>query len=259
MLATVTANTVLAPGFFYLDCAPQTPMKEITAGSFVMIRCADSIDPYLRRPMSIADYAADGSRFGLVIQTVGKGTTLLELAKPGDQLDFVGPFGKGFIRGGDPGYNTIWLVAGGTGVAPFLGLVESLPMAQRTGVMLFIGARTNEALFFQEGFRSAGVTVFEVTEDGSCGVKGLVTAPVIEKLATGERPDIILTCGPSRMMRAVADLAGSHNIPCRVSLENRMACGFGACLGCVTKRADRDSYVAVCKSGPVFDATTIEF
>jgi dihydroorotate dehydrogenase electron transfer subunit len=250
---TVIDHTRLAGGFFHLSVAPASPMSGVRPGSFVMIRCADSLDPYLRRPMSVADFAPDGSRLGFLIQNVGKGTTLLEALRPGDSVDIIGPFGRGVFETPPPG-TRLWLVAGGTGLAPFLGFVEN---ADLTGVeaTLFIGARSEESLFFRHRF-AAAVKLVTATEDGSHGYQGFVTRPM-EAMAEEGAPDLIYTCGPTPMMRAVAGLASGWGCGCRVSLENRMACGFGACLGCVQKAAGKDEYHTVCKRGPVFDSREI--
>ncbi len=246
----------LAGGFFYLSLETDAPAGPVRPGSFVMVRCADGTDPYLRRPMSVADHSPDGTRLGLLIQNVGRGTALLAEKKAGDTLDILGPFGNGLFEPPERG-TKIWLVAGGTGAAPFLGYVENAPRVDNA--TLFLGARREELLFFRDRFAAvAGLEIAFATEDGSVGVEGFVTAAMERRLAEGEKPDVIYTCGPTPMMRGVADFAAKIGAGCFVSLENRMACGFGACLGCVQKTAGRDDYTTVCKRGPVFDAKEIE-
>ena len=247
-----------AERFFYLGLEPERPLEKIKAGQFVMVRCGNSLDPYLRRPMSVADFRQDGSYVGILAQDVGRGTNILSQKKVGDTLDVTGPFGSGFLV--DEKMSSLWLVAGGTGVAPFIGLVESLDERKKRDIKIFIGAKNKDSLLFKGRFRSKGLMVLAVTEDGSTGHKGLVTELVSRALEKGgEKPESILTCGPAPMMRSVADIAEKHEIPCQVSLENHMAYGFGACLGCVTKRKKKGDYVAVCKKGPVFDSTEVEF
>ncbi|MBF0170151.1 MAG: dihydroorotate dehydrogenase electron transfer subunit [Nitrospinae bacterium] len=255
----ITQRTGLAGGFFHLLAETDTPPGKVRPGSFVMIRCADGTDPYLRRPMSVADFAPDGARIGLLIQNVGRGTGLLAQKSVGDTLDVIGPFGTGLFVTPEPG-TKLWLVAGGTGIAPFLGYVENNDLSKSSaGTTLFLGARREELLFFRDRFAAAtDLDVALATEDGSAGEKGFVTAAMERRLANGERPDLIYTCGPTPMMKGVAAFAKRIGARCMVSLENRMACGFGACLGCVQKVAGKEDYTTVCKRGPVFDAQEIE-
>jgi dihydroorotate dehydrogenase electron transfer subunit len=220
-----------------------------------MIRVANLLDPFLRRPMSVADFAPDGSRIGLVIKEVGRGTNLLSLLPPLTKIDVIGPFGTGFTI--PEGAQKVWMVAGGTGVAPFLGLTENRKRGDLDYTM-FMGAKTAGQLFYATRFREAGVDVITATEDGSDGVRGLVTTALTAELAKGARPDIIFTCGPSPMMRAVAGIAEDAGIVCHASLESFMACGFGACLGCVVKKRGAEQYVTVCRAGPVFNTRDIE-
>lgn len=255
MNCIVRVNKTLADDFFYLSLEPVQPMPDIRPGRFVMIRCSHSADPFLRRPMSIADFEPDGTRFGLVIRMVGRGTHLLSTLVPWDHVDVLGPFGSSFEI--PDGAKSIWIVAGGTGVAPFLGLVENTP-ADDVDYTVFIGAGTAGDLLYHDRFHERGAEVVKATEDGSEGFKGLVTEPLKLKLDEGARPDAIFTCGPTAMMRAVAGISRNAGVRCFVSLENRMACGFGACLGCVTKVADNNHYVTVCRRGPVFDANEVE-
>ncbi|MGK7344470.1 MAG: dihydroorotate dehydrogenase electron transfer subunit [Candidatus Nitrospinota bacterium M3_3B_026] len=255
MNCIVRVNKTLAPDFFYLSLEPVQPMKDIRPGQFVMVRCSSSTDPFLRRPMSIADFNPDGSRFGLVIRMTGRGTHMLSTLVPWDHVDVLGPFGNGFTI--PDGAKSAWIVVGGSGVAPFLGLLENAPEGEAY-YTVFMGAADRERLFFGDAFEEEGARVIKATEDGSEGFRGMVTGPLLEKLEEGERPDVILSCGPAPMMRAVAEIARERGIPLFVSMENRMACGFGACLGCVAKTRDGDGYVTVCRRGPVFDAADVE-
>lgn len=245
---------LLAEGFHHLSLEPEKPAGAIIPGQFMMIKCSASTDPLLRRPMSVADFTPDGSRFGFVIQEAGRGTRLLASLVPGDSVDVLGPFGSGFVM--PDGDGSLWMVAGGTGVAPFIGLVNQL---KETGnIILFLGARSNRFLLYTDFFQKAGVTVMTATEDGSEGYRGLVTGLLERELEKGASPEAVFTCGPAPMMKAVAAIAIDRRIPCYASLENRMACGFGACLGCVTKVAGEDRYTTVCRKGPVFDVTQVE-
>lgn len=251
----VKINETLSDDVFYLGLEPVGKAAGIVPGQFVMLKCAQSFDPFLRRPMSIADYSRDGSYFGLIIKIAGKGTRLLSTLISWDRINVLGPFGKGF--GADMAKGKVWIVSGGTGVAPFLGLVENTP-AEQAQFTVFIGAKTKDQLLFAARFEENQRRVLLATEDGSSGEKGFVTDLLSQELATNGRPDVILTCGPTPMMRAVAKFAEGSEIACKASLENRMACGFGACLGCVVKARGADDYFTVCRAGPVFDTREIE-
>lgn len=251
----IRSNETLGDGHFHLLLEPVAKPVTVAAGQFVMIRVANLLDPFLRRPMSVADFAPDGSRIGLVVKEAGRGTRLLSALPPWTKIDVVGPFGTGFAI--PDGVKNVWMVAGGTGVAPFLGLTEN---TRRSGLAytMFMGARTAGQLFYVSRLRDAGVNVITATEDGSDGFHGFVTAALTAELAKGARPDAIFTCGPSPMMRAVAGIAEDAGIVCHASLESYMACGFGACLGCVVKRRGSEQYVTVCRTGPVFNAMEID-
>ncbi len=254
MNCTVRAVEPLAEGFFYLSLEPDEPIGAVSPGQFVMIQCARSTDPLLRRPMSIADFEPDGSRFGLVIQVTGPGTRLLFGLVPNDRIDALGPFGAGFTLPEDD--KPLWIVAGGTGIAPFIGMMGSA-RGRREDITLFTGARASGLLLYKDYFKKAGVRLFTATEDGSEGYRGFVTELFERELERSAAP-LVFTCGPALMMRAVARISMNRGIRCFASLENRMACGFGACLGCVAKVAGEDRYTTVCRKGPVFDVTTVE-
>ncbi|MBI4666684.1 MAG: dihydroorotate dehydrogenase electron transfer subunit [Nitrospinae bacterium] len=250
----VRASDTLSDGFFHLSLEPVRKISKIVPGQFVMVRCAAQLDPFLRRPMSIADFEPDGSRFGLLIKQVGKGTRYLAGLAPWSSLDVMGPYGQGFTV--PEGVRKIWIVAGGSGVAPFLGLLANSPKGAYEHTV-FLGAKNESELLYLNRLEKHA-RVITATEDGSHGFSGYVTEPFSTEISGGARPDIIFTCGPTPMMKKVAQLAEELGIPCQVSLENSMACGFGACLGCVVKARGQDKYLTVCKNGPVFDALRIE-
>jgi dihydroorotate dehydrogenase electron transfer subunit len=256
MKCHVASNAELAPGFFHLTLVPESPLGPIAPGQFVMIRCSDGMDPLLRRPMSVAQAVAGGARFSLIVQWIGRGTQALASLVENDHLDVIGPFGTGFTT--TPEQREIMIVAGGTGVAPFIGLAAAL-RAEGRNVVALLGARSAGLILMESQLRAAGAEVHLATEDGSKGFDGLATG-LMEKTLDGMEnpPDAVLTCGPEGMMRAVARIAEHNNIPCQVSLETKMACGFGACLGCVTPRRGEEKYITVCRKGPVFDSRQVE-
>src|SRR3990170_7898796 len=236
-------------------------------GQFVMIKVNNSYDPFLRRPMSI--YKIDKKRggFEILYQVVGKGTNIMSELKKGDEVDVLGPLGRGFWI--PEKIERAIIVAGGIGVAPMVALAEKIEgkgQGARGKIIVFIGGKTKNDILCKEDFKKIGAKVHIATENGSMGKKGtcvdLLSAFSLQPSA------FIFACGPQGMLKAVADIARDKNIPCQVSLDKRMACGTGACLGCVIKVKTHDSqltthnsqlYKCVCTDGPVFDAEEINW
>jgi len=224
--------------------APQIGRK-VNPGQFLHIRCSSTLDPFLRRPFSINK--VEGDNVSIMFKIIGRGTRFLAGIKQGDELDVMGPLGNGFPV--EKGFKRAVVVGGGIGVAPLLYLMQRLKNLGVEGNVI-IGAPDAQSLLCVEEFERFG-KVLCATEDGSVGVKGLPTRLLEERLAHTQY-DVIYTCGPGAMMQAVKQLGASFNIPVYVSLEERMGCGIGACLGCVCK--SEKGYMKVCKDGPVFNA-----
>ena len=217
-----------------------------------MFRCTN---PLLRRPFSF--HKIDKKGFELLYKVVGKGTKILSERKKGKTLSVLGPLGNGFNILSAKRYplNAI-LIAGGTGVAPLLALAGQLK-TYNLELITFLGARTKNHLLCEKDFKKLKAKVYTATEDGSKGYKGVVTDLLKQRLRTtnDERRTTIYACGPKPMLKEVWRLAKSKKIPCEVSLEENMACGTGACLGCAVET--KDGYKMVCKDGPIFDAGDI--
>lgn len=220
-------------------------------GRFVMLSpgargAAPRFDPLLPRPMAIYRTEGEGEArtLDVLYEVVGRGTALLAEAKRGDVVDVVGPLGRGFAPLG-PG-DTAILVGGGTGIA---SLYDLAARADGATLRVLLGARSAERLLGVADFRALGVPLEVATDDGSEGHHGLVTELLERALA--ELPDArVHACGPTPMMRRASEIAGPA---CRVSLENRMACGYGVCLGCAVPRAE-GGFALVCRDGPVFES-----
>jgi len=236
----VISRWIVAPGYCRLALkAPEIAQKALP-GQFVQVFMPSGSGPMLPRPFSV--FHADRSRGELVLlfEVKGPGTTLLAGAEEGEAWQLLGPLGNGFpsLPSG------AMLVAGGMGIAPLAFLAASTEMPRT----LIYGAPTATLLTCPSGdLDLPGLNVLEVTEDGSRGEKGTAVdllAGVIKDQA------VIFACGPSGMLSAVQDLCSRHNLPGWVSVEERMACGIGACVGCVT--ATKNGYKRVCKDGPVF-------
>ncbi|NLN06218.1 MAG: dihydroorotate dehydrogenase electron transfer subunit [Firmicutes bacterium] len=217
-------------------------------GQFVQVGVAPALDPFLMRPFSVHDCSRD--KLALLYRIAGRGTKLLARRQPGELLTVIGPLGKGFPVGKA---DRAVVVAGGMGVAPLLYLLRFLRGAGKD-VAFFYGAKTAAGLVLQDTFRSLAGEYIAVTEDGSAGKKGFVTQFIRPALA-GKKADLY-ACGPFSMLRAVAALAKDTGADCYLSLEARMACGVGACLGCVIRGAD-GCWRRVCTDGPVFRAEEV--
>lgn len=214
-------------------------------GQFVMVQCAAGSDPFLRRALSVSDVAGDA--VSLVVQDVGPGTHLMRAFEEGAPVSLLGPLGKGFDT--DLNNAHVLIIAGGVGIAPFPFLIKALAEG-RNRVTVLAGGRNRDAVTDLDTlFEGLDVSFQVVTEDGSLGQKGLVTDHLPD-LATVDR---IYTCGPNPMLAAVKRIADGAGVPCQLSLEGKMACGVGVCLGCTCKgKTDEEPYLKVCTDGPVF-------
>ncbi len=217
-------------------------------GQFVMLRAWSELDPLLARPFSIHDVKKGA--FAVLYQIRGRGTRLLAELNKGDQLAVLGPLGQGFPL---PDTQEVWLVAGGIGIAPFLYTAKWL-CQKGFDLHLFYGARSKTDLLRVKAFRELGIPVTLATEDGSCGHQGLVTAP-LEKALAQKAQVTLLACGPMPMLKAVALLSQKYGCQAYVSLEARMACGLGLCLGCALKA--QKGFIHVCREGPVVPAQAL--
>jgi dihydroorotate dehydrogenase electron transfer subunit len=190
----------------------------------------------------------------ILYRVVGRGTTLLAEAEPGQSLSIVGPLGRGFPI--EPGGGPALLVGGGSGIASLYELAAALSRAGRP-VELVLGARSAADLIGRDDFAAlSGVSLVCTTEDGSFGRRGRVTEPLEEWLDRSASDATVFACGPTPMMRVCAELAQARGARCLVSLENPMACGFGVCLGCAAPRRE-GGFSLVCRDGPVFEASEI--
>lgn len=261
--AAVVANTRLSDDYCVVALAAPEIASLAQPGQFVMIKPSRGIDPLLRRPFSIFEILRDdrgvSTGISLLNKRIGAGTGLLYDVVPGSRIGCLGPLGRPFEPVEPPA--EAWMVAGGVGLAPFVTLAEAL-RARGTRMRLFYGARRAAELLYVELFERLGVEPVLATEDGSRGARGFVTAPLDSALQAipSTREVRLYACGPTPMMRAVADLALRHGRRCDVSLEQVMGCGLGGCYSCVVLTrtpAGSPHFVRSCVDGPVFDATRI--
>ncbi len=233
----VIDNLPLGAGCFLMRLECQ--LSDWRPGQFVMLQVNSSMDPFLRRPFGIL--AAGGGVLEIFYRLKGDGTLAMSKATRGDVVEVLGPLGNGFSVAASASEHI--LIAGGTGLPPIWSLAQSLDACR-----LIVGARTAADMPLRERLEQMdGVEM--VTEDGSLGRKGLVTDLIGDQIGAAQ----IYACGPTPMLRAISAKVG--RVPCQVSLEERMGCGFGVCSGCVVMTVDGNK--RVCKEGPVFDAAQI--
>ena len=246
----VTRNIHITDDYFalYLKCPVSLP--DMLPGQFAEVLVGNSATTYLRRPISIYDTNYDTNELSLLIKKVGDGTAALSKLKEGDILNLVYPLGNTFSL---PHGENALLIGGGVGIAPML-LLAKLLHSKGYNPDVLIGGRTSADIIEPDKYKPYG-EVFITTDDGSAGEKGKVTQHSLftEKIKSYA---IIYACGPDPMMKAVARVAASHQIPCEISLENTMACGIGACLCCVVETIDGNK--TTCVDGPVFDTRTLK-
>jgi dihydroorotate dehydrogenase electron transfer subunit len=219
-------------------------------GQFAMVRgAAWGQAPLLPRPMSLLE---TGRRPSILIKIVGEGTRRLAHASPGEPFDLLMPLGNRWAPLPE-GHRPI-LVAGGVGIAPLLFFARELTAKGVRATMLYGGRSAND-LPLSEEVAAVSDARF-LTEDGSRGTKGRVTALLESAIAPSAGKAKVYTCGPDRMMAAVAEICARAGVPCEVSLETPMGCGYGVCLGCPVKRTS-GGYLYACMDGPCIDATAI--
>jgi dihydroorotate dehydrogenase electron transfer subunit len=254
--AKILLHKPVGRGFFRLVLKAPEMAAVALPGQFVMLRVSEDLDPLLARPFGISAVPTRSS-IEIIYRVVGRGTMLLTNREAGYTLSLLGPLGKSFPL---PGKDiTPVLVGGGSGFPPLHFL------AQRGGTKahFFIGSRNKECLppaGIMKSFREVTSKVHVATEDGSAGVRGMSTDVLNAFLTKMEKKThlVIYACGPHAMLAAVSRIAAEHAIPCYVSMEERMACGLGACMGCsIPMKAG--GYKRACKEGPVFDSKEIDW
>ena len=284
---------MLSPGICRLRIKSEFVSAKALPGQFVNIRSCDGLEILLRRPISICDVFPDEGLFDIVFMVRGCGTGYLSRKEPGETIDLIGPLGHGFhmpsntkdfndvndingINGincikainsikainniNSPNFiNRVAVVGGGIGIFPLLFLLKRL--GRNMTRHAYLGFRCLESAVLLDEFSKASEKVFISSNDGSIGEKGFIS-DLLAKGLEGSGYDIIYTCGPAAMMKKVAAMAAEKNIPCQVSLEQRMGCGIGACLACACKTKTKDGgweYSRVCCDGPVFWADKVIF
>lgn len=249
VMAEIIRHTSLSDGIFDMTLKAEEIAKEAKAGQFISVYLNNK-SKILPRPISICGIDKEAGTLRIVYRTVGDGTKELSDYKEGETVKILGPLGNGFTQKDKKAI----LIGGGIGIPPMLELMKQLD-CEKTAVL---GYRDSD-MFLKDEFEAVGDVVIS-TEDGSYGTKGNVIDAIKEQ---GVEGSIIYACGPTPMLRGIKAYAEEMGIEAQISMEERMACGIGACLACVCKSKDVDfhSHVhnkRVCKDGPVFDAREVE-
>lgn len=248
--ATVMEQKQIASDIYSLWIRTEQIAGEAKPGQFLSLYSREE-SRMLPRPVSICEIDREGGRIRMVYRVVGKGTEEFSRLTSGDRIEVLGPLGNGFPL--DTGAKKAFLMGGGIGIPPMVQLARELNLE----VQVIAGYRDEQ--FLTDELSENGA-LYVATEDGSAGTKGNVMDAVREH---GLTADIIYACGPKPMLRAVKAYAEEKGIPCWLSMEERMACGIGACLACIcqSKEVDGHTHVQnkrVCKDGPVFLSTEVE-
>ncbi|UWP58712.1 dihydroorotate dehydrogenase electron transfer subunit [Ruminococcus gauvreauii] len=249
---TIVEQKEIAPDIFSMWIQTGKIAETAAAGQFVSLYSRDK-SRMLPRPISLCEIDRTQGRLRLVYRIAGEGTREFSQMKEGEVISVLGPLGNGFPLDEARGKH-VMLMGGGIGIPPMVQTARELNAA---GTVAVAGYR--DVLFLQEELKGF-CDVYTATEDGSAGTKGTVLDAVREQALAA---DIIFACGPTPMLRAIKQYAAKQNIPCWISMEEKMACGVGACLACVcqSKEVDGHSHVhnkRICKDGPVFLASEVE-
>ena len=249
--ATVISQERIGQDIYSLWLKTERIAAQAKPGQFVSLYCRDSA-MLLPRPISICRADAQDGRLRLVYRVAGKGTLEFSKYVPGQTVDMIGPLGNGFPVSLVTENSRVFLIGGGIGIPPMIQLAAALPGEKQ----IVLGFRDEQ--FLVEELAEYG-KVYIATEDGSAGTRGNVLDCIREHALSG---DIVFACGPTPMLRALKAWAGQEQLPCYLSLEEKMACGIGACLACVCQTTDTDEHSRVknkriCVEGPVFEASEI--
>lgn len=244
-------KTQLAENEWRFDFEAPALCAEAEPGQFVMVEASKNATPFLRRAISI-NQCKDGV-LSLMFAVVGEGTAALAAVDEGDTVSLLGPLGRGFdleIEDKD-----VVMIGGGIGKAPFEFLADAL-LARNNRLTFIVGGRSAAQLAGLDAYKEKNVRLLYATEDGSLGEKGFVSV-YFDAIKDCDR---ILACGPTPMLASVKRFADAAGIPCQLSLEGKMACGVGVCLGCTCQSGNPDAavYPKVCQDGPVFWSEEVE-
>jgi dihydroorotate dehydrogenase electron transfer subunit len=255
-IAQIISNVPVSDCFYELTFKWDASCGVPLPGQFCTIRVSPYTAPLLRRPLAFSAYDVKTSAASIIYKKRGPATELLAGKVKGAGLDVIGPLGNDFIRMLPGGVARVFLVAGGTGFGPILYLGTTLKKMNRH-IAMVLGCRTKSQLPRMKAFSSVKAVI--CTDDGSEGIKGTPIEYLLGLTPEQFKGAVVFSCGPSPLLARCHDWAKKHGLACYVSLEQVMACGVGACMGCAVKVADAqgNGYVRACTEGPVFESERI--
>lgn len=247
-------NAQIADSMYQMSVIAPEIARAAMPGQFVHIKVPDDQSMILRRPISINSADEKSGLVDLVYQIAGKGTKLFSSLKEEDEINLLGPLGRGFDVAGA---KLVALIGGGCGIAPLRFVPKKWPHLK---LHSFLGFRSLSTAYQWEEFSGFSEEVHIASEDGSLGDRGYVT-DLADRFLKDQKPDLILSCGPVPMLKKVQELAAALQVPCQLSLEEKMGCGIGGCLVCSCGIAISDGwqYKRVCADGPVFKSEEVLF
>ena len=259
MLAELVNKKKIIEGVYKFSLKAENIVNSARPGNFIEIRVTDQTEPFLRRPISIHNLDKENGILDIIFQIKGKGTEILSRKQVGDKIDIIGPLGYGTFK--LENYKKIAIIGGGIGIFPLYELLKQAKIKNvETGV--YLSFRNKDLVMLENEFGKLTNNLNISTDDGSYKNKGFAI-DFLKQDMEEEKYECIYACGPTPMLRAVKNYAAENNINCQVSLEEKMACGLGVCLGCAVKTStsskDAPEYFHVCKAGPVFNAKDVEF
>lgn len=256
VFAKLIKKEKLLDGLYKFSVEAEEIVKVAKPGNFVEIRINENSDPFLRRPISIYNLDKENGVLEFIFQIRGIGTNILAKKEEGDLIDIIGPLGNGTFKFEDK--KNVAIIGGGIGIFP---LYELAKQAKKAGVNIhtYLGFRNKDLVTLEKEFEEVSSKITITTDDGSYKEKGFAINYLEKDLSEF---DGIYACGPLPMLKAVKKISEERGILCQISLEEKMGCGLGVCLGCAVKTAtspkNAPEYVHVCKTGPVFDSKMIE-
>lgn len=258
VFAELIKKEKLLEGLYKFSVDTKEIVELAKPGNFIEIRINENSDPFLRRPISIYNLDKKKGVLEFIFQVKGKGTELLAKKKEGDKIDIIGPLGNGTFKFEE--YKNIAVIGGGIGIFPLYELSKQAKNAGKK-VYTYLGFRNKDLVTLENEFDEVSTMLTITTDDGSYKNSGFAIN-YLENDLEKNNIDCIYACGPLPMLKAVKKLAEEKEIPCQISLEEKMGCGMGVCLGCAVRTAtstdDNPQYLHVCKAGPVFNSKMVQ-
>lgn len=257
VLADLVKKEEIIKDIYKFTIKSEQMANEAKPGQFLEINVSTGEAPMLRRPISIYNIDKENNLVEFIFMVRGKGTKILSERQVGDKIDIMGPLGNGTFSIDE--YKNVSIIGGGIGIYPLHELAKQLK-DKGVNVTTYVGFRNKELVHLEKEFKSVSNNLIISTDDGTYGKKGF-GIDFLKEDSKETKPDAIFACGPLPMLKAVKKFAEENNIYAEISLEERMGCGIGACLGCAvkTKKDDIEKYSHVCVNGPVFKASIVNF